>query len=440
MYQRTNMMMRQQYGSRLRVLFIGMALVTGLSIGLLMVYMPSRQSRSTDIEIQFYVLGDSQGYTGGLREVIDAANLYRPDFVFHLGDLTPCGQESQYDSLEDVLSGLTVPFHTTAGNHDIRLGGALRFRERFGPANYSFDVGRGHFTVLDTSTGDVDESQIEWFERDITQTDADWKFVFTHMPLSDPVTGMDHALLNDTTALRLMRIIETAGVDAVFAGHIHIYNRTERDGVQYVISGGAGISLYADEARGGIYHYVNVTVGGGVLTIRPVILSPPVITRDQVSIITPTEGVTLTLADLMALPQVQGVSSFQNQFGNWAGHGLYTGTRVATLLEAVGDLPSQFILVVVAADGYEQYFSSSNVYPNETWHMLQGEMVLAYSLNGTTIPAWQDGLRLVMLPEDERYSNEDCQATSEPGQGYHVYPSAGARWVRNVIILRVIPA
>ena len=84
-------------------------------------------------------------------------------------------------------------------------------------------------------------------------------------------------------------------------------------------------------------------------------------------------------------------------------------------------------------------FSYDNVYPNASWYDVQGDMILAYSLNGTDVLDWTDGMRLVMLPADEAYSNSDCLETSAPGMGYHVYPSAGARWVRFVSYIEVIP-
>ncbi len=48
-----------------------------------------------DSILNFYVFGDSQGYQDGILEIAEIANLKRPDFVFHCGDLTPFGQPNQ---------------------------------------------------------------------------------------------------------------------------------------------------------------------------------------------------------------------------------------------------------------------------------------------------------------------------------------------------------
>ena len=89
-------------------------------------------------------------------------------------------------------------------------------------------------------------------------------------------------------------------------------------------------------------------------------------------------------------------------------------------------------LRVSSNDGYEQYFSYWNVYPNASWQSIQGDMILAFELNGSLVPDWSDGMRLAMMPSDEGYSNEDCQATSALGMGWYVYPSAGSRFASTI--------
>ena len=392
-----------------------------------------------DSTLNFYVFGDSQGYQDGIIEIAEIANLDRPDFVFHCGDLTPFGQTAQYDEVISALDTFTVPVHTTAGNHDIRAGGGEQYLEHFGSANYSFEIGSVHFTVFNTSTNDVSEEELSWLENDLSQSDSEIKFVFTHTPPFDPRTGSAHAILNETNAERLMTLFENQGVNTVFAGHIHMYNESMRNGVRYVITGGAGATLYAPEEEGGIYHFVNVTVSETGIEIAPVLLNTPSLERNRIVVKGTDADVTLSLTDLINMNTTEGLSSFQNQFDNWRGYGLYTGVPVSDLVELVGGMGISDIVRVTAFDGYSQDFSYDNVYPNTTWYEAQGDMILAFGLNGTNVLDWTDGIRLVMLPADEAYSNDDCLATSTPGMGYHVYPSAGARWVRFVSFVEVIP-
>ncbi len=95
------------------------------------------------------------------------------------------------------------------------------------------------------------------------------------------------------------------------------------------------------------------------------------------------------------------------------------------------------ILRVVGSDGYDEEFGYLNVYPDDDWLALQGEMILAMEYEGAVVPDWDDGPRLVFLAPDGLYSNSDCEATSYEDQGYHLYPSAGARWVRLVVSIVV---
>ena len=328
---------------------------------------------------------DGKGRAGQGDHNIQAeiANLERPDFVFHCGDLTPFGQDNQYAEVVSALDTFTVPVYTTIGNHDLRNGGGTRYLQYFGTSTYSFDLGPMHVSVFNTSTNNISEDEFTWLENDLSQSSSDLKFVFTHTPPFDPRADFEHAMLNETNAERLMTLFETQGVNTVFAGHIHMYNQSIRNGVRYVITGGAGASLYASEEEGGIYHFVNVTVIENEVEVSPVLLHSPNLERDEVVIRGSDADVTLSLTDLINMDTTEGWSSFQNQYDNWRGYGLYQGVTISTLVELIGGMDVSDTVKVVAFDGYSQEFSYDNVYPNSSWYALQGDMILAYSLNGT---------------------------------------------------------
>jgi predicted phosphodiesterase len=391
---------------------------------------------NNNTSLNFYVFGDSQGYQGGVEQIVATANLYGPQFIFHCGDLTPFGQQNQYQAIKAVLDQSQVPVYTTVGNHDIKDGGGQYYLQYFGSSTYSFNTGPAHISVFNTSSGDVSEAEFAWLEQDLSQADTEYKFVFTHIPPFNPLPGLDHSLLNTTTSTRLMHLFEEQDVDVVFTGHIHLFNDSTYNGVRYIITGGAGASLYADEAHGGFYHFVNVSVTPSGISIEPVILDTPTIPRNSIVVrgVNADEDVTLSLTDLLQMTPLSGFSSFQNQYDNWRGQGIYEGIAVSTLLELVGGMTVNDTLVVMAYDGYYQEFSYSNVYPNASWTDIQGPMILAYSYNGTRVLDWTDGMRLVMLPSDGAYSNEDANLTSSS-----LVLSAGSRWVRFVSYLEVVP-
>jgi hypothetical protein len=58
----------------------------------------------------------------------------------------------------------------------------------------------------------------------------------------------------------LVKLFAKYKVTRVFAGHIHGYAKTERDGVVYSISGGGGGQLHLPPEFGGFYHYLRIDV------------------------------------------------------------------------------------------------------------------------------------------------------------------------------------
>jgi 3',5'-cyclic AMP phosphodiesterase CpdA len=89
-----------------------------------------------------------------------------------------------------------------------------------------------------------------WLAEVLGEPDARWKFVVFHHP---PYTG--GAYQPDERIQRtLVPVFEATGVDIVFNGHDHMYERThpirngeaaeDGDGVVYVVSGAGGARLY----------------------------------------------------------------------------------------------------------------------------------------------------------------------------------------------------
>lgn len=117
------------------------------------------------------------------------------------------------------------------------------------------------------------------------------------------------------------------------------------------------------------------------------------------------------LSQLRRLPVVSRRGESQNQYGNWRDAGTYTGVLLRDLLGVVAYEDVE----VAGADGYRVTIDRARVEDEEY------PMVLAYAFNGAEVPAWPDGLRIVVLPDDGRVSNEEYDAVS-----------AGSYWVKNV--------
>ena len=127
---------------------------------------------------------------------------------------------------------------------------------------------------------------------------------------------------------------------------------------------------------------------------------------------------TVNLGQMKALPILSRSGCYENQLGNWRDAGVYAGVRLSDLLGEGVDYVS---LLVTAKDGYALELERERVEDQEY------PIVLAYAFNGVEVPAWQDGFRLAVLPEDGSVSNAEYRA-----------PSAGAFWVKNVVRITVM--
>jgi 3',5'-cyclic AMP phosphodiesterase CpdA len=95
---------------------------------------------------------------------------------------------------------------------------------------------RVEFFSLDTTN--LDRTQLAWLDERLDKSTAAWKVCFFHHPL---YTSGRYRVWSQGFRLILEPLLVKHGVDAVFSGHEHIYQRTEvQSGIQYFVSGGAG--------------------------------------------------------------------------------------------------------------------------------------------------------------------------------------------------------
>lgn len=92
-------------------------------------------------------------------------------------------------------------------------------------ANFSFDYGNSHWLMLDGNNYmDWSLKKLrDWVENDLNKAQSKtWKFVAVHQP---PFTS-DSVYRYDQRMRELCDIFERYGVDIVFSGHVHFYERT----------------------------------------------------------------------------------------------------------------------------------------------------------------------------------------------------------------------
>lgn len=252
-------------------------------------------------------------------------SLHVGDIIYGVGSDTLSQNVSRYDGLFDVTSALTasVPMYVAAGNHErlnysnSRAGFEQEFtmplnngvdRDLYGEEYYSFDHGDTHFVMLCTEIpgqeGMITGNQLAWLQQDLAATTKTWITVGLHRPLFSGVHAADPWVNTANTAgqqnkAALHALFLSAGVDLVFAGHDHYYLRHVEDGIQYIITGGAGSPLSTPWLRSGdvfgsgSYEHVRVDESSGSLTVTAVSSAGAVL--ESFSLAAPASGDILSL-------------------------------------------------------------------------------------------------------------------------------------------------
>jgi 3',5'-cyclic AMP phosphodiesterase CpdA len=142
-----------------------------------------------------------------------------------------------------------------------------------GEGYYSFDWGPVHVVTLDTNSDyDPGSKQYQFLKRDLASTSRPFKVFFSHHPAYSSGSHGSTKKMQDY----LQPLFEENGVQLVFAGHDHTYERTIINGITYVVSGGGGAPLYGQEQLREnpkslvfrkIYNFVQVDVTSDKLTL-----------------------------------------------------------------------------------------------------------------------------------------------------------------------------
>ncbi|MCA1849520.1 MAG: metallophosphoesterase [Acidobacteria bacterium] len=208
-----------------------------------------------DGSVRFMVVGDTGTGTQRQHELAAVMSRYREAFPFEfallVGDNMYGGEKAaDYKrKFEDVYRPLLdsgVKFYASLGNHD---ESNQRFYEHFnmkGEEYYRVKEGNASFYALNSNY--MDRRQLKWLEGQLAKDDSTWKIAFFHHPPYS--SGRAHG--SDT---KLREVVEPLflryGVDVVFAGHDHFYERIKpQKGVHYFVSGAGGKLRKGDVREG----------------------------------------------------------------------------------------------------------------------------------------------------------------------------------------------
>ena len=193
--------------------------------------------------VRFLVIGDAG--TGG-SEQYEVANTIirygkRFPFTFALmlgdniyGSERPQDFDRKFVRPYKVLIDSDIEFDAALGNHD---DPNQRFYKPFnlgGNRYRTFKKGNVRFFVIDSNY--LDPEQLKWLDKELSQSSSEWKIAYFHHPL--------YTTARRGPEVEVRAVLEPLfvkhGVDVVFTGHEHVYERLNpQKGIYYFTVGGA---------------------------------------------------------------------------------------------------------------------------------------------------------------------------------------------------------
>jgi hypothetical protein len=154
---------------------------------------------------------------------------------------------SKFEKPYQPLLSADVKFYAALGNHDDPAEVDYKHFNMGGKRYYTFKPKDNvRFFALDSNY--LGKEQLDWLEKELRASRDDWKICFFHHPLYS--SGRKHGGL-DAAREVLEPLFVEHGVDVVFSGHEHFYERLKpQRGVHYFISGAGGKLREADIRTG----------------------------------------------------------------------------------------------------------------------------------------------------------------------------------------------
>ncbi len=232
-----------------RIAFLGLACSWTASLAAQTIEVPNRKGSQ-----KFAVIGDAG--TGEKEQYAVAATLTKVhglfpfNFAIMLGDNMYGGERPQdfankFELPYKALLDDNVEFNAALGNHDDPNERFYKLYNMGGERYRTFKKGNIRFFILDSNY--LDPDQVKWLEKELSTSGSDWKIAYFHHPL--------YTTASRGPELELRKVLEPLfvkyGVDVVFSGHEHIYERIwPQKGIQYFTAGGAA-KLNTDDTHVG---------------------------------------------------------------------------------------------------------------------------------------------------------------------------------------------
>jgi 3',5'-cyclic AMP phosphodiesterase CpdA len=184
--------------------------------------------------------GDREQYEVG-QQMVKAHAAFRFDLVIMLGDnmygsQRPADFVKKFEQPYAALLSAGVMFQASLGNHDRPENVSYQHFNMNGNRYYTYVRGNTRFLALDTTL--LDKKQVEWIDAVLGGAREEWKIAYFHHPLYS--NAARHGSSEDVRLL-IEPLFLKHGVNVVFQGHDHVYERLKpQKGIYYFVSGAAG--------------------------------------------------------------------------------------------------------------------------------------------------------------------------------------------------------
>jgi len=236
------------------------------------------------------VLGDL-GQTNYSYIIVDHIKKNKKlSMILYTGDLSYAGNnQTKWDTFGELIekSAKSIPWMISPGNHEIEYSKNnsiyLAFEKRYrmpeiksakidktliiptksnptlflsdynyGNAFYSFNSGYMHVISLNSySRSDKFSKQYKWLEKDLQKINREktpWVFVIMHCPFYSSQFKLNDQLQSSYMRNYIEPLLYKYGVNIIFTGHKHIYERThpiyrnkiDKNGIIYITTGNDG--------------------------------------------------------------------------------------------------------------------------------------------------------------------------------------------------------
>jgi predicted phosphodiesterase len=235
------------------------------------------QAAAAEPEI-IIVYGDSRTNHEIHKKIVGHMQTFKPQAVFSTGDQVNDGRiPDEWAVFNGIIAPIrkTSEFYPVLGNHE--RNAELYFKNFQLPGNerwYSVRRGPMIFFMLDSNwLIGPGSNQHAWLEKELQNVPRDVKFVAAvfHHPAVSSGPYPDEKNLQR----RLLPLLEKYRVDIVFVGHEHVYERSFKDGITHVTTGGGGAPLHLQLRHNpygqifrAVHHFCVLQVTGQTLDVR----------------------------------------------------------------------------------------------------------------------------------------------------------------------------